>query len=509
MSKIKWEKLISGTDVRGKAIAAEGEEANLTENAAEGIGFSFVKWLEDNLNKESREIKLAIGHDSRLSADSLKFALARGMKLAGADVYSTGLASTPAMFMSTVLEGHQYDGSIMITASHLPYDKNGFKFFTRNGGLEKENVLEILAIAAEKEDHFFKKELPAIDPLNKIDLISDYAEHIKTVIRENLSSEVDQKQPLADFKIVVDAGNGSGGFFVEKILEELGADTEGSQFLEPDGNFPNHAPNPEDKEAMHSIQKAVLENDADLGIIFDTDVDRAAVVDSSGQEINRNKLIALAATIVLENNPGATIVTDSVTSVGLKEFIENKLGGVHHRFKRGYKNVINEAKRLETEGITAPLAIETSGHAAFKENYFLDDGAYLVAKVLIKMANLKVEENRKIGDLIADLKEANIKEEYRMTIQLNEFKEYGQQILADLKEFIKEIDEWEIAPKNYQGVRVNCGGNDWFLLRLSLHDPVVVLNVECDKKESLASILKKIKEFLSNYNKLKLDALNQ
>jgi phosphomannomutase len=328
MSKINWEKLLSGTDVRGKAIATDGKKPNLTDAAAVGIGFSFVKWLADKLNKEAEQIELAVGHDSRLSADKMKLALAKGIKLAGATVYSAGLASTPAMFMSTVLEGHQYDGAIMITASHLPYDKNGFKFFTRSGGLEKENVIEILNIAAEREKEFLNKDTKTAEALTEIDLISDYADHIKRVIRENLSSKVDQEKPLADFKIIVDAGNGSGGFFADKILKSLGAETEGSQFLEPDGNFPNHAPNPEDKEAMHSIQKAVLKNKADLGIIFDTDVDRAAVVDSSGQEINRNKLIALASTIVLEDNPGATIVTDSVTSVGLKEFIENK---IYHR----------------------------------------------------------------------------------------------------------------------------------------------------------------------------------
>lgn len=508
MTKIKWEKLLSGTDVRGKAIETDGKKPNLTEDAAVGIGFSFVKWLENNLDKESGKIKVAVGHDSRLSADRLKSALAAGMEAAGAAVYSAGLASTPAMFMSTVLRGHKYDGAIMITASHLPFDKNGFKFFTRSGGLEKENVIEILNIAAEKEDEFLREEIKSADSLNEINLISDYSEHIKKIIRENLSPEVDQQKPLADFKIIVDAGNGSGGFFAGKILESLGADTAGSQFLEPDGNFPNHAPNPEDKEAMHSLQKAVLANEADLGIIFDTDVDRAAVVDSSGQEINRNKLIALASTIVLENNPGAAIVTDSVTSVGLKDFIENKLGGVHHRFKRGYKNVINEAKRLEAEGVSAPLAIETSGHAAFKDNYFLDDGAYLIAKVLVKMANLKADEGRKIGDLISDLIEAEIKEEYRMKIKLDDFKEYGQNILADLEEYVKEFEGWEIAPKNYQGLRVSCGGNDWFLMRMSLHDPVVVLNVECDQKESLDFILNHLKEFLSNYDKLELNTLN-
>lgn len=507
MSRKKWEKLLSGTDVRGKAIADKDKKANLTEKEAAAIARSFSKWLAERLNKSKENLRIAVGHDSRLSAEKLKNALAAGMNSVGAEVYSAGLASTPAMFMSTVLEGHQYDGAVMITASHLPYDKNGFKFFTENGGLEKEEVLSILRGIADNEADFLNIDQAEAE-IEDIDLISDYAEHIKGIIRENLSDKVDKDKPLADFKIIVDAGNGSAGFFADKILKELGADTRGSQFLNPDGNFPNHAPNPEDKEAMHSLQKAVLESKADLGIIFDTDVDRAAVVDSSGREINRNKLIALASTIVLEENPGATIVTDSVTSVGLKEFIENKLGGVHHRFKRGYKNVINEAKRLESEGTNAPLAIETSGHAAFKENYFLDDGAYLVAKILIKMANLKAEENQKIGSLIAELKEAEIKEEYRMTIALDDFKDYGQEILADLKEYIKDIEGWQIAPKNYQGVRVNCGGNDWFLMRMSLHDPVVVLNVECDKEKSLNNILEKIRDFLSSYNKLDLTALD-
>lgn len=508
MSKVKWKKLLSGTDVRGKAISDKKKEANLTEEAAAGIGFSFVKWLAATKDKQENELKIALGHDSRLSAEKLKIALAQGIKMAGADVYSAGLASTPAMFMATVLDDYQYDGSIMITASHLPADKNGFKFFTCQGGLEKENIVDILDTAAAAENKFKLDQLPTINSLKTIDLITDYSEHIKNVIRHGLKKEIDQEKPLAGFKIVVDAGNGSGGFFAEKILKSLGANTEGSQFLKADGNFPNHAPNPEDKEAMHSIQSAVLENNADLGIIFDTDVDRAAVVDSKGQEINRNKLIALAATIVLENNCGATIVTDSVTSVGLKEFIEEKLGGVHHRFKRGYKNVINEAQRLEAEGITTPLAIETSGHAAFKENYFLDDGAYLIAKILIKMANLQLEESKKIGDLIAELAEAEIKEEYRMKIKLDDFKEYGQNILTELEAYIKTIEGWEKAPKNYQGLRVNCGNNDWFLLRMSLHDPVLVLNIECDENKDLKYILNKLQDFLSNYQKLDLKGLN-
>ena len=127
------------------------------------------------------------------------------------------------------------------------------------------------------------------------------------------------------------------------MLEPLGADVAGSQFLDPDGNFPNHSPNPEDAAAMASAVKATLAAKADLGVIFDTDVDRSAVIDADGAELNRNKLIALLSAIVLDEHPGTTIVTDSVTSDGLAAFIEAK-GGKHVRYMRGYKNVIDKGR---------------------------------------------------------------------------------------------------------------------------------------------------------------------
>lgn len=133
----------------------------------------------------------------------------------------------------------------------------------------------------------------------------------------------------------MDAGNGAGGFYAEKVLLPLGADTTGSQFLEPDGRFPNHIPNPENETAMRSVCEAVKNSGADFGIIFDTDVDRAGAVDENGEEINRNRLIALISAILLAEKPG-TIVTDSVTSDGLAQFIEAH-GGKHCRFRRGYK----------------------------------------------------------------------------------------------------------------------------------------------------------------------------
>ena len=172
------------------------------------------------------------------------------------------------------------------------------------------------------------------------------------------------------------------------MLKPLGADVSASQFLEPDGMFLNHAPNPEDRDAMNSIMTKVISSGADFGLIFDTDVDRSAAVDGKGREIARNGIVAMAAALVAEEHPGTTVVTDSITSRQLTDFIENRLGLRHLRFKRGYKNVINKAQELNAEGIDCQLAIETSGHAALKENYFLDDGAYLATKIVIKAAQL-------------------------------------------------------------------------------------------------------------------------
>ncbi|WP_376769044.1 hypothetical protein [Clostridium psychrophilum] len=175
---------------------------------------------------------------------------------------------------------------------------------------------KILSIASEEKlDHCIKK-----GKIFKIDFIEEYSKDLVHTIRNGVASKENYDKPLLGFKINVDAGNGAGGFFADKVLKVLGADVTGSQFTKPDGRFPNHIPNPEDKKAMESISQSVLANHADLGIIFDTDVDRAAIVDSNGMQINKNALIALISSIVLEEHPKTIIVTDSVTSTGLSEF---------------------------------------------------------------------------------------------------------------------------------------------------------------------------------------------
>ncbi|MEG4279764.1 phosphomannomutase/phosphoglucomutase [Microcoleus sp. MON1_C1] len=507
MQIFNWTKLQNGSDIRG--IALEGvpnETVNLTPEIATILGKSFVSWLVQKVNKPAAELTIAIGRDSRLSGPSLMQAVMEGIASVGATVYDFEMASTPAMFMSTITPGFDCDGAIMLTASHLPFNRNGLKFFTAKGGLQKQDITDILTLA---QSNYFE---PASSPgkIIKHDFISVYANQFVTKIRESVNHPDNFDEPLTGLKVVVDAGNGAGGFYVDKVLKPLGADTTGSQFLEPDGTFPNHVPNPEDKQAMQSICQAVIEHQADFGIIFDTDVDRSAAVDQVGKELNRNRLIALISAIVLKEHPGSTIVTDSITSDGLTQFIEQDLKGIHHRFKRGYKNVIDESIRLNEAGQESWLAIETSGHGALKENYFLDDGAYLVSKLLIELAKSKLA-NQSLPDLIATLKEPEESAEFRIKLGVDDFKAHGDLVIEQLQEFVSTQADWKIVPNNYEGLRISCTSaseSGWFLLRLSLHDPVMPLNVESNVKGGVARIVARLLAFFQTTESLDFSALS-
>ncbi|EKV00285.1 phosphomannomutase [Leptolyngbya sp. PCC 7375] len=507
MQDFNWKKLQNGSDIRGVAIdGVPNEPVNLTPEIAQRLGQAFTNWLATKLSKPATDLQLAVGRDSRVSGPALMQSVMDGMASLGANVYDVSMASTPAMFMSTVTPGFDCDGAIMMTASHLPFNRNGLKFFTAQGGLAKTDITEILTLA-EQNDFSLADTAGTIETR---DFIAVYADQLVQKIRNAVNHPQHFEQPLQGLKIIVDAGNGAGGFYANKVLEPLGADTTGSQFLEPDGMFPNHIPNPENHAAMASICQAVLANKADFGIIFDTDVDRSAAVDHQGQELNRNRLIALISAIVLQEHPGSTIVTDSITSDGLAQFIEQDLRGKHHRFKRGYKNVITEAVRLNQTGEESWLAIETSGHGAMRENYFLDDGAYLVSKLLIELAKVK-QAGRSLTDLIVTLKEPKESREIRIKIGVNEFKSYGESVIDQLKTFVEQQADWSLVPNNYEGVRVACSSpkeDGWFLLRLSLHDPVLPLNIESTVEGGVAQITERLLTFFNGIESLDLSAFS-
>ena len=498
MTIVDWKKLQNGSDIRGVALeGVEGEDVNLNPEVVTILGKAFTQWLSQQTNKQIQELTISVGRDSRLSGAMLLKAVSEGITDLGANVFDFAIASTPAMFMSTITDGFYCDGAIMLTASHLPFNRNGLKFFTKQGGLDKQNISDILSLA--NENQFTDSEKKGI--VTQHDFISIYSDRFVEIIRNAVNHPDNFEQPLQGLKIIVDAGNGAGGFYASQVLKPLGADITGSQFLEPNGHFPNHIPNPENKQAMASISRAVIDSKADLGIIFDTDVDRAAAVDSMGRELNRNRLIALITAIVLKEHPHSTIVTDSITSDGLTLFIE-ELGGKHHRFKRGYKNVINESLRLNEAGEESWLAIETSGHGALKENYFLDDGAYLVTKLLIELARLKLQ-GQNLTHLIATLVEPKESEEFRLKINAEDFKSYGNKVISDLAEFVKSQTDWEIVKPNYEGIRVACNcetQKGWFLLRLSLHDPVIPLNIETNIAGGVTQIASRLFTFFQEYD---------
>ena len=489
-------KLQNGSDVRGVAMeGVEGENVNLTPDVVNRIAGSFVQWLEKRTGKPARELTVAVGNDSRITADSLRYEALQAIAATGARALDCGLASTPAMFMSIIFEETQADGSIMLTASHLPFNRNGMKFFTKDGGLEKADIKELLTSAVTI--------LPQSTDrgAHPCALITRYARFLRDKIRDGIGGD---PQPLKGMHIIVDAGNGAGGFFATEVLEPLGADISGSQFLEPDGHFPNHIPNPENKEAMEAIQSAVRKNRADLGLIFDTDVDRMSAVLSDGREICRNALIAMMAAILAPDYPGSTIVTDSVTSDELTVFLEKELGLKHHRFQRGYKNVINESIRLDKEGIVSPLAIETSGHGALSENYYLDDGAFLAVKLLIAAAKLH-NEGKDLGSLVATLREPAESKEIRLPVTAEDAHAAGDAVLAELEKRAKAAGIG-IASPSYEGVRL-IFPQGWALLRMSLHDPLMPMNVEGREKGSVAEIIKKMAELLDGLEGLDISKL--
>lgn len=479
-----YQSLKSGTDIRGDAL---GEKAVLTNEVALCIGGAFITWLSEKTGKHPGALTVAIGRDSRLTGPALLAACAEGMARTGAQVWDYGMCTTPAMYMSLLTEGFKADASIMVTASHHPYYRNGLKFFLPEGGVSATDISMILSIAANTA--------PVDGPhpaVQKRDFLPVYKQQLMDRMRRGLDTDV--ACPLLGLHVVVDAGNGAGGFY-EEMLREMGAWTEGSQFLEPDGHFPNHIPNPENEQAMAAISQAVVRVGADLGVIFDADCDRAAIVDAAGREINRNRLIALISAILLDKEPGATIVTDSVTSSGLAQFI-TEWGGVHYRYKRGYRNVIDEAVRLNAAGIDCPLAIETSGHAALRENHFLDDGMYLVTVLIVEAMRLK-QEGKELSSLLDGLREPVESVELRLNITAPDFREAGRTVIERVMDHASYETDWHIAPDNREGVRINFDLDDglqngWFLLRLSVHDPVLPLNVESDVPDGVRTMLSKL-----------------
>ncbi|XP_057973400.1 uncharacterized protein LOC131161576 [Malania oleifera] len=503
-------RLQNGSDVRGVAVEGEkGRTVDLTPAAVEAIAESFGEWVKSGSESEGVEkVRVSVGRDPRISGASLSVAVFAGLARAGCSVFDMGLATTPACFMSTQLHPFAYEASIMMTASHLPYTRNGLKFFTKKGGLSSPEVEEICDRAARTyANRLAKVSITLPTPPARADFMAAYAQYLRDIIKTRVNHPLHYDTPLQGFQIIVNAGNGSGGFFTWDVLDKLGADTFGSLHLNPDGMFPNHIPNPEDKTAMSLTRASVLENSADLGIVFDTDVDRSGVVDSAGNPINGDRLIALMAAIVLREHPGTTVVTDARTSLALTRFITDR-GGHHCLYRVGYRNVIDKGVQLNRDGVETHLMIETSGHGALKENHFLDDGAYMVVKIIIEMVRMKLRgSDEGIGSLIKDLEQPLESLELRMNIisEPRHVKAKGTEAIQTFQDYVQEgrLEGWELDSCGDCWVSEGClvdlndnpaavdahmyrvkvsdkehGQHGWVHLRQSIHMPNIAVNMQ-------------------------------
>lgn len=501
--EMKLLNLKSGSDIRGVAMEGGGKIV-LSESVCTAVAFALTEFLQKRLGKKAADMRIGVGHDSRLSASLIQKAVQTGLLYSGVSVVNMGLITTPSAFMACVFEETAYDATVMITASHMPFQYNGLKFFTKDGGFEAEEVAFVLEAAQKYYDE--EKDFSEIKgALTSAELLPVYAEYLRSKIKEAVKEK--NELPLEGLKIAVDAGNGSGGFFAHSVLEPLGADVSASVFLEPDGRFPNHIPNPEEEEAMKSISHAVTSSGADIGFVFDTDVDRLGAVFGSGSECNRERLIALICAILSsekEENKNSTVVTDSVTSCRLTRFLET-LGMKHCRYMRGYRNVINKCKELNAKGEESPLAMETSGHAALKENYYLDDGAFLAVKLAAAAANAK-RSGKKLEDMISSFPPPVTFDEWRLPILCEEYTEYGREVLENFRLYAIEAGLREEA--GFEGVRLSFSGeNDWLLLRASMHESMMVLDMEAESEESRAKIIDAVYDMLKKYEKLDISSL--
>ena len=489
----RWLKLRSGSEIRGP-------EQQLTDERAEKLGYAFACWLAERRGRTPDALVLAVGRDPRPSSGRIKAALTRGITAADSDVLDCGLCPAPALFKAVQPDCGNADGALMVTASTADPTLNGLRFMTADGGLKGPDVDEILLWARDAE---VPERLVA-----RHDADGLYYEGLRGAAARYL--EDDALKPLLGMRVVVDARSSVGQGYVH-FLDALGVETEGS--LHPLEGEAGIAGSPDDPQTIDAVVRAVKTVRADMGVLFNADGSRAAIVDGEGRLIAQNRLIALVAAMLLDQAPGATIVTDSVTSSGLSAFIA-EWGGIHYRFKRGYRSVIDEAIRLNAEGIDCPLAIETSGHAAFRDNGFVDDGIYLATRVICEALNRK-REGQSVFSLIDDLKEPVESVEIRLPVlEAEDPSAASQEVVETLLSYTLDDPSWQIAQDNREGVRIifNLDGdvnNAWFQLRMSVHDPVMVLNAESDVPGGVRRILGALYALIQDNQSLDLEKLRR
>jgi phosphomannomutase len=421
----------------------------VTLETAEKIGLAYAAFLSPS--------RVAVGHDMRETSPDVEAALVRGLTAGGADVVRIGLTSTP---MSYFAVGHYgLDGAIQVTASHNPAEYTGFK-------MSREEAIPISGDTGirEIERRVTTGDLPRADrpgSVSDLGIREDYVAHV-------LSFATD----IAPLKVAVDAANGMGGLEVDLVFPHLPV-TLVPLYLELDGTFPNHEPNPLRVENLAELREVVTESGADLGVGFDGDCDRACFVDEKGGPVTNDLTTALIATEVLRKTPGP-VVYDLRSSRVLPEEIE-KEGGTPVRERVGHSFL--KAKMRETNAVVGG---EFSGHYYFRENYNADSAIIATVKVL----NLLSKARRPFSEILAPLRR------YFMTGETNFEVEDKDAKIAEIADVFSdgEVDFLDGVTVQYD--------DWWFNVRKSNTEPLLRLNLEGMTEEAFEEGKKRVMALL-------------
>lgn len=421
-------------DIRGKA---EGDDAQLTVDAAYQIGQAFGTYLQ----RFEKQSYVVVGRDNRRSSYDLASAAIEGLMRSGSKVSDLGLVSTPLVYWQAMQSGGI--GGLMVTGSHLPPQMNGFKLALGNQNLY-DGQIKLIAALIKGGQMAFGSGSTSVDQ-------TIYSRYVR---------DLAQRLPMArKLKVVVDAGNGTGGIFAPLLFQRWGHDME-CIFCEPLPDYPNHQPDPQNPENMRALGAKVRELGADVGIAFDGDADRMGAVDEHGEMIAADRLLALLARDMLRRNTGATVIADVLSSQVLFDEVK-RAGGQPLMWASGHSLV--KAKMAETHAL---LGGEMSGHIFLGEDYFGFDDGYFAAGRLLQILSMG---DQTLSALNASLPTLYSTPEYRPHCADKDKERVIEGIAALLrgKGEINDVD----------GIRVQFE-HGWGLLRASNTEPVLSLRFE-------------------------------
>ena len=424
-------------------------EKDLTVEAVKAIGMAFAVYLKENLKKD--RMTVSIGMDARKSSPVMLENLSEVLNASGLDVVDVGMCTTPLQYFS--LHNLEIDGGIMITGSHNPPEFNGLKLSIGKETLYGEMIQEIRRIVEKGST------LEGTGTVKKYDILPDYVEYLKP-----------RFEGFKGVKVVVDAGNGTGGLVGPALMRELGAEVV-EIYCEPDGNFPNHHPDPVVLDNLKDLIAKVKETGAHLGIGYDGDADRIGVVDEEGNVVWGDRLMIVFSRDILKDNQGAAIIGEVKCSQTLYDDIKAH-GGEAVMWKTGHSLI---KKKMKDMG--ALLAGEMSGHIFFADRYLGYDDAIYASLRLLEIIH-RAGEPYSMKRLLEDVPRSFSTPEIRVDCP----DEVKFSVVERMKEAFKDYPVIDI-----DGVRINFP-DGWGLIRASNTQPALVLRFEAASEESLNRI---------------------